>query len=116
MPDPQPSTALRHYLELRGADVLLRVRVQPRSGHEGAGGLHGARLKVRVGAPPADGRANERLRELISRHVAETDSRYAAMLLHNWDQTLGDFWQVVPKDYVKYLPHALSDEQEQARA
>jgi glutamate synthase domain-containing protein 3 len=38
------------------------------------------------------------------------------MLLHNWQQTLGSFWQVVPKDYVKYLPHALSDEQEQARA
>jgi glutamate synthase (NADPH/NADH) large chain len=57
-----------------------------------------------------------KLRGLIERHVQETTSRYAAMLLHNWDQTLGDFWQVVPKDYVKYLPHALSDEQEQARA
>jgi glutamate synthase (NADPH/NADH) large chain len=57
-----------------------------------------------------------KLRGLIERHVQETNSRYAAMLLHNWDQTLGDFWQVVPKDYVKYLPHALSEEQEQARA
>ena len=57
-----------------------------------------------------------KLRGLIERHVQETTSRYAAMLLHNWDQVLGDFWQVVPKDYVKYLPHALSDEQEQARA
>jgi glutamate synthase (NADPH/NADH) large chain len=57
-----------------------------------------------------------KLRGLIERHVQETNSRYAAMLLHSWDQTLGDFWQVVPKDYVKYLPHALSDEKEQARA
>jgi glutamate synthase (NADPH/NADH) large chain len=57
-----------------------------------------------------------KLRGLIERHVQETNSRYAAMLLHNWDQVLGDFWQVVPKDFVKYLPHALNDAQEQARA
>ncbi len=57
-----------------------------------------------------------KLRGLIERHVQETSSRYAAMLLHDWDKTLGDFWQVVPKDYVKYLPHELNDEQEQARA
>jgi glutamate synthase (NADPH/NADH) large chain len=56
------------------------------------------------------------LRCLIERHVEETSSRYAAMLLHNWEQTLGHFWQVVPKDYVQYLPHALTDEQEQVRA
>ncbi|MCB8874187.1 glutamate synthase large subunit [Acidisoma silvae] len=56
------------------------------------------------------------LRGLIERHVEETSSRYAAMLLHNWDQTLASFWQVVPKDYVKYLPHGLTDEKAQARA
>jgi glutamate synthase (NADPH/NADH) large chain len=57
-----------------------------------------------------------KLRGLIERHVQETSSRYAAMLLHNWGQTLGDFWQVLPKDYVKLLPHALTDEKVQARA
>jgi glutamate synthase (NADPH) large chain len=57
-----------------------------------------------------------KLRGLIERHVQETSSRYAAMLLHSWDQTLGHFWQVVPKDYVKYLPQELNDEPEQARA
>jgi glutamate synthase (NADPH/NADH) large chain len=44
------------------------------------------------------------LRELVARHVAETDSRYARMLLHDWPRAAGRFWQVVPKDYVKYLP------------
>ncbi len=56
------------------------------------------------------------LRGLIERHVVETNSRYAAMLLHNWEQTLPSFWQIVPKDYVQYLPRSLTDEQEQARA
>jgi glutamate synthase (NADPH/NADH) large chain len=44
------------------------------------------------------------LRTLIERHVTETSSRYAARLLHDIDRTLPDFWQIVPKDYVKYLP------------
>jgi glutamate synthase (NADPH/NADH) large chain len=43
------------------------------------------------------------LRTLIGRHVTETSSRYAARLLHDIDRTLPDFWQIVPKDYVKYL-------------
>ncbi|GAB0119208.1 glutamate synthase large subunit [Acidisoma sp. 7E03] len=57
-----------------------------------------------------------RLRGLVERHVHETNSRYAAMLLHNWEQTLGAIWQVVPKDFVQYLPHALSDEAAKATA
>jgi glutamate synthase (NADPH/NADH) large chain len=57
-----------------------------------------------------------RLRGLVERHVQETNSRYAAMLLHDWEQTLSHIWQVVPKDYVRYLPHALTDGQAQASA
>ncbi len=50
------------------------------------------------------------LRGLVARHVAETSSRYAEMLLHNWEKELGRFWQVVPKEYVKYLPSVLGQE------
>jgi glutamate synthase (NADPH/NADH) large chain len=50
------------------------------------------------------------LRMLISRHVTETSSRYAARLLHDIDRTLPDFWQIVPKDYVKYLPMPMTTE------
>ncbi len=55
------------------------------------------------------------LRDLIARHVAETASRYAAGLLHEWDRTLPLIWQVVPKDFVSYLPVPLSEETETAR-
>jgi glutamate synthase (NADPH/NADH) large chain len=48
-------------------------------------------------------------RDLVAAHVEATSSRYATMLLHDWDRTLPRFWQVVPKDYVKYLPVPLSD-------
>ncbi len=51
------------------------------------------------------------LRALIAEHARETNSRYAAMLLHDWEQERTRFWQVVPKEYRKYLPQALADEE-----
>jgi glutamate synthase (NADPH/NADH) large chain len=56
------------------------------------------------------------LRALVEEHERETRSRYAAMLLHDWEQERGKFWQVVPKDYVKYLPEALGGQPEAMRA
>ncbi len=52
---------------------------------------------------------SETLRKLIALHAEETNSRYARMLLHDWDRVLPRFWQVVPKDYVKYLPVPLGE-------
>ncbi len=56
------------------------------------------------------------LRELIEAHVRETNSRYAAGLLHDWPGTLARIWQVVPKGYAKYLAAPLSEELEEQRA
>ncbi len=49
------------------------------------------------------------LKELVTAHVTETSSRYAARLLHEWDRTLPHFWHVVPRDYVKYLPMPMDE-------
>jgi uncharacterized protein len=49
------------WLVLHGADLVLRVRVQPRASHEGVEGVHGGRLRVRVSAPPVEGAANARV-------------------------------------------------------
>jgi glutamate synthase (NADPH/NADH) large chain len=56
------------------------------------------------------------LRKLVEEHAAETRSRYAAMLLHDWEQERGKFWQVVPKEYVKYLPASLGETAQARRA
>ena len=56
------------------------------------------------------------LRALVEEHVAETNSRYAAGLLHDWAGTLEHVWQIVPKGYAKYLPAPLTAEAEELRA
>ena len=47
--------------------VVVEVHVQPRAGRTAVVGRHGTALKVRVAAPPAEGRANEAAGELVAR-------------------------------------------------
>jgi glutamate synthase (NADPH/NADH) large chain len=55
------------------------------------------------------------VRDLVAAHVAETNSSYAARLLHDWDRTVPHVWQIVPKEFVKYLPVPLAVEEAEAR-
>jgi uncharacterized protein (TIGR00251 family) len=47
-------------------DVFLRLHVQPGAGRSAVVGTHGDALKVRVAAPPRDGRANDACVALIA--------------------------------------------------
>lgn len=49
-----------------GTDLLLAVRVQPRAARTEFAGLIGERLRVRLNAPPVDGRANAALVEFVA--------------------------------------------------
>lgn len=42
-------------------DLLLTLHVQPRASRDELAGPHGDALKVRITAPPVDGKANEHL-------------------------------------------------------
>lgn len=61
-------------LSVRGDDLLLRVKAVPGSRRDEVAGLLGDRLKVRVAAPPENGRANAAIRELLATHF-EIDAR-----------------------------------------
>ena len=45
----------------RGENLILDVHVQPRASKDEIAGVHGGRLKVRITAPPLDGKANRHL-------------------------------------------------------
>jgi len=49
-----------------GNDLVIEMRVQPRAPRSGFAGLHGGRLRVRLQAPPVDGRANAALIAFIA--------------------------------------------------
>jgi glutamate synthase (NADPH/NADH) large chain len=49
----------------------------------------------------------DRLRGLIEQHALATNSRYAAMLLHDWATEREKFWHIVPKEYAKYVMEPL---------
>ena len=49
-----------------GADLVLELRVQPRASRSEIAGCHGERLRVRLQAPPVDGRANAALVEFVA--------------------------------------------------
>ena len=47
-------------------EVVLRVHVQPGTGRSAVVGRHGDALKVRVAAPPVEGRANDALVQFLA--------------------------------------------------
>jgi uncharacterized protein (TIGR00251 family) len=53
-------------LRRNGDDLLLDVRVQPRASRTEFAGLVGDRLRIRLNAPPVDGRANAALVEFVA--------------------------------------------------
>ncbi len=44
-----------------GEDLILDCHLQPKASRDEFAGLHGERLKIRLTAPPVDGKANAQL-------------------------------------------------------
>jgi uncharacterized protein (TIGR00251 family) len=59
----------------QGDDLILDVHVQPRASKSEVAGMFGERLKIRVAAPPVDGKANQALIDFLAKafNVARRD-------------------------------------------
>ena len=57
------------WLHDEGSDVVLSLHIQPGAKKTGIAGPHGDALKIRLAAPPVDGKANEALVAFIAEKV-----------------------------------------------
>ncbi|MDV3237948.1 MAG: DUF167 family protein [Gammaproteobacteria bacterium] len=61
-----PASAPTDWYRWDGDDLILAVHIQPGARSDGIAGLHGDRLKIRITAPPVDGKANTHLRRYLA--------------------------------------------------
>ncbi len=57
------------WLRVDGDDVILNLHIQPGAKKTEVVGLHGEALKIRLAAPPVDGKANEALLSFVAAKV-----------------------------------------------
>jgi uncharacterized protein (TIGR00251 family) len=57
------------WLRMDGDGVILNLHIQPGAKKTEVVGLHGESLKIRLAAPPVDGKANEALLAFIAAKV-----------------------------------------------
>jgi uncharacterized protein (TIGR00251 family) len=50
-----------------GEDLILACRLQPKASKDEVAGLHGDRLKIRLCAPPVEGKANAHLMAFLAK-------------------------------------------------
>ncbi|MCW9025286.1 MAG: DUF167 family protein [Gammaproteobacteria bacterium] len=55
--------------------LILQIYVQPKASKDEISGLHNGHLKIRITAPPVDGKANAHLRKFLARIFKVPQSR-----------------------------------------
>jgi len=52
----------------KDGDLIINLRIMPRAAKNAVQGLHGSALKIRIQAPPVEGKANQTLIKFLSKH------------------------------------------------
>ena len=63
------------WLRAAGADVVLTLHIQPGAKKTEIAGPHGEALKIRLAAPPVDGKANDCLIAFLAERLGVSKSR-----------------------------------------
>jgi uncharacterized protein (TIGR00251 family) len=54
---------------MKGAAIILKIHLHPRASRDEICGLYGDALKVRITAPPLEGKANKALKRFIAKKL-----------------------------------------------
>lgn len=79
--------------------IIIEVYVQPKSSRDGIVSVEGGKIKIKVTAPPEDGKANERVREIIAKALNTSKSnveiirgeKSRAKVIKIWDLSLDEY-------------------------
>lgn len=63
------------WLRVAGDDVVLSLHIQPGAKRTEVAGVHGEALKVRLNAPPVDGKANDALIAFLAERLGVPKAR-----------------------------------------
>jgi uncharacterized protein (TIGR00251 family) len=69
------SAAAPPWLRVSGDDVVLSLHIQPGAKKTEVAGLHGEALKIRLHAPPVDGKANDALIAFLAERLGVPKAR-----------------------------------------
>ena len=69
-------------VDVREDGCTFQVRVQPRSRRDQIAGVHGDALKIRLIAPPVEGKANLALRKFLARRLGVSTSAIEILTGH----------------------------------
>jgi uncharacterized protein len=60
---------MRKWLQNSANGILLHLQIQPQARRNEVAGVHGDRLKIRIAAPPVDGKANEEVLRFLRKQL-----------------------------------------------
>jgi len=63
------------FYEWQGDDLILRIKAQPKASKDEFAEVLGNRLKIRITAPPVDGKANQHLIKFLARQFKVSKSQ-----------------------------------------
>lgn len=89
------------YYQWQGKTLLLHCHIQPGAKATEVSGTHGDRLKIRLQAPPVDGKANDALLAFLAREFGVSKSAVSLLRGQSSRQkTVSiDEPQTLPKDF-----------------
>ena len=68
---------MNYAVQIKDAELQLRIYIQPKAARDEIVGMHGDALKIAITAPPVDGKANAHLCKYLAKQCGVAKSKVA---------------------------------------